>query len=155
MTFPKPDYSDLPEYQTNWFPVPIEVFATATLSPDLAIAFTGVLFPEFYLVDDCVFRSEATSGTIESWKVPTKGNLAAIERVCNHVHLVEDNRYPFTWKLNDQNLKFFAYVLKETWQASLKVQFPEREFIVSLTFDEDATDYIITFWQPKHDKDNP
>jgi hypothetical protein len=158
MTFPKPDYSDLPDYQANWASwADMELFVAQKLSPDLAIGFTSLLFPEFHLFDDCVFRSDVTSvqAIIEQWKTATKGNLAAVERVCNHVHIVEDNRFPFTWKLNDQNLEFFATVLKLSWKTSLELQFPDRTFIVDLNHDSDAKDYIITFWQPKHDRNNP
>jgi hypothetical protein len=156
MSFPKPDYSDLSDYHANWASwTDIELFIAQKMTPDLAITFMRILFPEFYLIDDCVFRSEASSGIIEGWKASTKGNLAAIERVINHVHIAEDHRYPFVENLNDQNLKFFAYVLKETWKAALAVQFPDRVFIVNLHHDTEVNDYIITFWQPKHDKDNP
>ena len=156
----QPDISSLKDYSSLGYDgqkpdISLREYAVFKLSPDLLVAITTLFFPEFVVHENGVFFAERFSVPLyNSWyRGHYKGDLAATERMINHVHLGESYRGVFE-QLNKQNLYFVGEVLVQTWKAALTYEFPERFFEVRGTpyetgFGPDAGDFIITFWQSR------
>jgi hypothetical protein len=154
----KPDWSSLKDYASFGYngqrpDISLREYALSKLTPDLLIAVTTLFFPEFVTHDRGIFLADRFSVSVyDSWnRGRYKNNIAAIERVINHVHLVESFGNGFH-QLTKQNLYYIGTVLIQTWKAALSYEFPERSFEVQGIPDEvgrspDNGDFIITFWQ--------
>jgi hypothetical protein len=156
----KPDIDDLPDYRkhrnlkTGKY-TPLDVYALVNLTKDELIAVTRLFYPEFIEYEGGVFfLHQFTKGFFHDWKAQLLGNIAAVERVMNHVHLAQDLKYCVD-ELGTQNLIYFGQILLVTWKAALEDSFPGRSFKVEGNveeFDEGPPEFIITFWQPDLDK---
>jgi len=158
----KPDWSSLDDYASLGYdgqepPISLREYALSKLTPDLLVGVATLFFPEFTTHEQGVFLTERFSVSLyNSWNSGRyKNDIAAIERVINHVHLAEGLGYGF-FQMSKRNRYFIGEVLVQTWKAALSYEFPERSFEVLGTPDEvgrspDNGDFIITFWQSKND----
>lgn len=110
------------------------------ISPDLAVALLQLYWPTFHEVDGFVFLKEEFSEKkyrevisnnevqLEYWM-----NLISIESICSSA----------TSKVQE----YIAIRVTEMWRAKLKIDFPEKSFIVKKINDE--TEVFCVFYQPK------
>jgi hypothetical protein len=155
-----PDWKNLKDYAAFGYDgqkpdISLQEYALSKLTPDLLVGITTLFFPEFVMHNEGIFLADRFSVTVyDGWnRGRYKNDVVAIERVMNHVHLVEGLGNGF-YQLNKQNLYYIGTALVQTWKASLSYKFPDRTFEVQGLPDElgrspDSGDFILTFWQPK------
>lgn len=145
-----PDISELSDYSAWYGQNPRELirYASSKLSPDLAIAVTRLFWPDFVIHENRVFLAfRFEDQNFKHWEDEFDGDLQAVERMINHVHVVADLlTYPFE-NLSYPNIEYFGRILVQTWKAALKTQFPDRAFQISGEKDGELDDFVITFWQ--------
>lgn len=152
MSYKKPNITDLHDYQSNYGGLTsyLREYAGKNLTGDVLIALTSVLFPSFRVYQDCVLWAEPFDighwepESFEKWKIHFDGDMEAVERMANHIHLSE--HLSVTKHLSDHNFRYFAQKLRLCWKCELERQFPDRKFRVSVEDDPDG-DITITFWQ--------
>lgn len=150
--FPEPDISELPDY-LKWHEKGFSLrdYARLNLSPDLAISMTKIFWPDFVLHEGRVFIKEAFEiSNFENWKKTTNGDLIAVQKVMNHVHLADLLYEPFE-NLSYTNILYFGTILHHIWRYALQTNFPDLDFEVTIEKDGDFDDVVITFWQPNSD----
>jgi hypothetical protein len=100
---------------------------------DRAVAFTRLYWPAFVEVRGCVLLANRyTDENLEEWWQSLGGDRRAIEVTINHVHLRDV--FPRSKSgVPDEGLSHLAEVLGKTWGAAAREQFPDREFVVSVT----------------------
>lgn len=118
----------------------------------LAIGYSTIFWPEFLVHDDCVFlKSHFSLSNFNNWKETSYiENYSQIEYVINHTHILD----LFTSDKQDDitldQIKYLGHILKEVYETKLKVQFPDRKFVVQFNGDEDCESlihYEVAFYQ--------
>jgi hypothetical protein len=132
--------------------VTLRQWISATGNLRAFVGYARLLWPEFVIHDDCVFEAERFSiANYDGFMRQTGGNKASVEVVMNHAHIVDI--FPSRDGEPSRELVLYAgRLLKETWQAKLARDFPDREFTVSFPegpFD-DPVAYEITFFQDRN-----
>jgi len=114
-------------------------------SYESAIGYSLMFWPNFVVIGDYVLREGSSVENVRSWEKATDHNRTAIEAVINHVHLADIHDGEPT----EAQLRHLGRVLKSVHEAKLKLDFPDREFVVSFPDEPglDLLDYEITFWQ--------
>jgi hypothetical protein len=134
--------------------ISLDDWANCTATPEQLIGASRILWPEFIEYDGCVFDAARFGApNYEAWFKSTKGNRGAIERVVNHVHIVDlfgsDEVQP-----SYAQVVYLENVIAQMLRAKLALDFPGRHFTVSIastTEQDDLTDHEVTFWQPAND----
>ena len=103
-------------------------FLSQELDPEILLAATHLLWPDFVEVRGCLIRADAyESSNFESWWNETNGDRPRIESVLNHLHLWD----VFPGYDDDAGvLGELADVLIETWAAALDLHYPDCSFRV-------------------------
>jgi hypothetical protein len=110
----------------------VRTFIEQEVGASAAIALTTLFWPLFVEVDGAVLLADRFSTeNLRAWQATLGSDVRAIEGVINHVHLwdvfnLNADRVP------DDALLYFAGVLRQTWQAALRTQFPARDFDVTV-----------------------
>lgn len=107
----------------------------------------SLIWPEFREESGAIVIKEQTAEhTVEKWMSATNGDVTAVERVINTVHLWD--RFPNEAESADPALGQLAQLLAETWSAKLRIDYPEYTFVVAVSLDPDI-DYgpTVTFWR--------
>ena len=115
----------------NGHGIDFETFAGYHGSFELAIAFGEIFWPAFFEFEGCVFRGEsADEQFMKSYKHnlrSLKDDRQAVEMLHNHLHVWD--LFPSTagdpQPTRDQCL-YLARLLRETWEAKLSRDFPNR-----------------------------
>lgn len=100
--------------------------------------------------DDCVFEARRfTKENYDGFMQQTNGKKTSVEAVMNHSHIAD-----LFCRDSEPSREMVVYVgrlLKETWEAKLAHDFPDRKFIVSFPEEssDDLIDYEITFFQDR------
>jgi hypothetical protein len=134
--------------------VSLDVWASGSVTPEGLIAASRVLWPELVEHEGCVFRAEQFSvPNYEAWLKSTQGNRGAVERVVNHVHILDlfGGGAP---ELSYAQVVYLELTIAELLRAKLALEFPGRHFTVSIastTEQDDLMDHEVTFWQPAND----
>jgi hypothetical protein len=120
-------------------------------SYELCIAFTNLLWPEFVVHNECIFRGpfdEVAERNYNTFRNATDFDPFTTEVTMNALLILD--LFP-----NDRNgasreqILFIGRKLKAMWQAKLLLDFPHRRTLVSFPEDwaDDLREYEITFWQ--------
>lgn len=112
---------------------------------NLAVGYTLVFWPKFVVIDDYVLRHGSTKESFLRFLEATKGDPVATQIVMNHVH-ISDLHFK---EINEMQARYLGRTLRAIYQAKLKVDFPDRTFVVTFN-DEPGLDllhYELTFWQ--------
>jgi hypothetical protein len=113
-----------------------------------AMDYDATFWPPFVGHDDCVVvAARFLPGNFEEWLEGLNGDRRAVEAELNHLYILDffersDDR-PTT-----KEVLWLAGLVKRLWLAKLKIEFPDRRFVVS--FPADGRDPIhsrITFCQ--------
>ncbi len=78
-----------------------------------------------------------------------------VEWVLNHLHLVDLHNHDDD-NISADKLIFIGTIMKEMWEAKLRVQFPSRPCTVEFYIPDDPDDfweYQVSFWQTIWDKE--
>lgn len=112
---------------------------------DLALAMTKLVWPRFVEVEGCVFLGEQYSLAKES-ELRSRGftgpdlefwiNLFSVDGLVRGL--------PSTSADHEEEL---ALLLRDSWDAKLKKDFPDRFFLVRIVRDEDVGDVCLVFTQ--------
>jgi hypothetical protein len=150
----KPNVEELRDYM-EWYTyrhqhISLASYALVHMTPDILIAVTKLFWPDFVVYENSVFRADNfTESSYQDFMRELKGDLEAVEKVMNHVHiadlLISLKETPYT--LSQANRRYlnqtFAYFL----QCALKVQFPDRQFQVETEDDPENEETVFTFWE--------
>ena len=120
-------------------------YADLNLSGDELIAVTRIFWPEFIEHGGGIFWKESfVEKNYLSWKTRFPFNIANIERAMNHFNVAKlKGMQSLSW----QNVAYFGQTVIYCWQQSLKVRFPQHQFIVTQIENEEERDYVISFWK--------
>jgi hypothetical protein len=114
------------------------------------VAYAQILWPDFVEHDDCVFRAGFTEDIYKGFMTQMKGDKTSVEAVMNHRHVLDlfCNGNPEPTR---EMVLYVGRLLRDTWQAKLKHDFPARTFRVSFTEEhcEDLLQYEVTFFQER------
>lgn len=117
-------------------------------NPELAIGYSLVFWPEFARYKDYVVRAGCENPSyLDEWERQCQGDKAAVERVVNHIHIVDIHAGGTS--LSEAQARYLGRVLKQIHEVKLKVDFPELTFEVDFS-DEPSNSiehYQLTFWQ--------
>jgi hypothetical protein len=114
------------------------------------VAYAKILWPEFVEHDDCVFRAGFTEETYRGFMAQAGGDKTSVEAVMNHRHVLDFfcNANP---KPTREMILYVGRLLRDTWQAKLNRDFPDRKIRVSFPEEhcEDLLQYEVTFFQER------
>ena len=116
---------------------------------ELATGYSLIFWPRFVEFGQYVLREgHFSEDTVREWERATNNDRQATEAVINHVHLL-DIHGDQAAEPTEAQLRYLGRVLRETLEAKLKRDFPDRTFEVVFNDepDLDLLDYEVTFWQ--------
>lgn len=106
---------------------------------ELSIAFARLFWPELVERNGCILRADVLNeADFERWWRETAGDITAVERVLNQLH-VETLVPSDSTELDESVYRYLATILVETWSARVKVLYPDREFVVACEDCDDST----------------
>jgi hypothetical protein len=110
--------------------------------------YRDLFWPNFVEHDGCVFLA-CTEEYYREWLQKFEGDKMQVEAMMNHRHILDELGPPIENPTRDMVLAI-GRLLKETWDAKLRRDFPDRKFVVSFPEDDGELDeYEITFWQER------
>jgi hypothetical protein len=148
--YTQPNLLELADYRAMSAETPMSLteYAALCMTPDVAIASTKLFYPDFVLHEEAVFLAYRFDETLFArWKAQLGDDLAAVERVINHVHVAADLMVSPFEDMSYGNIAYFGAILMKTWKAALMAEFPSRRFEMRGEKDGDFDDFVITFWQ--------
>lgn len=114
------------------------------------VAYAQILWPDFVEHDDCVLLAGFTEDGYNGFMTRTKGHKSSVEAVINHRHILDlfCNADP---KPTREMILYVGRLLKNSWQAKLDRDFPNRKIRVSFPEEhsEDLLQYELTFFQER------
>ncbi len=114
------------------------------------VAYAQVFWPDFVEHDDCVLRAGFTEDLYDGFMAQTKGDKTSVEAVMNHRHVLDlfCNGNPMPTR---EMILYVGRLLRDTWQAKLKRDFPDRRIRVSFPEEhcEELLQYEVTFFQER------
>jgi hypothetical protein len=115
------------------------------------IGYAQLLWPDFLEHDGCTFlAANFDEKYYRNWMKTCKRNRKSVEMVVNHQHIVDI--FPNVQSdLTEDVILYIGRLLKQTWAAKLKQDFPSKNFSISFPEDDitDLTDYEITFFEDR------
>ncbi len=117
----------------------------------LAVGYSTIFWPRFTLFEDYILREGFNVEALRGFEKSSKGK-ASVEWVINHLHIV-DIHCNDQKSLSEDKIVYLGNVLKEIYEAKLRLQFPDRPCEVEFYQPEDRTrliDFQLSFWQMKH-----
>jgi hypothetical protein len=148
MQRPQIDLTELKDYQTfsgNGF-LPPKNYIQKLATIDLAVLLCDYFWPEFILFDECYFRKvQFDTNNYYHWKEHLQDDKSRVETVVNHWHICD--------LFSDSALQSYSYrvvfhialIMQQTWEAALKMQYPELNFKVEVFTEEGLVDPQVTF----------
>ncbi|WP_258394459.1 hypothetical protein [Paenibacillus sp. MDMC362] len=98
-----------------------------------------VAWPDFVEVEGCILMKKYTEDNIKiniEHIIHQFGDRTGFEASENHVHMIDISK---TFKKHPLEGLRFAKKLLEIWSFKLKIDFPDYEFILILTYHDDDT----------------
>jgi hypothetical protein len=114
---------------------------------ELAVGYSLIFWPRFVAYEGYVFRAGAfTPETVRGFETAIGGDRAKVECVINHLHIAGIHS---NVTASEAQVHYLMGIMKQIWALKLKVDFPDRRFIISAIEEPglDLLDYEITFWQ--------
>jgi hypothetical protein len=139
-------------------PTDPETWSLCESNIKVAIGLTELFWPPFVEFDGLMFRGSdmdpcgpETSKNIANWMKSFENDRAKVERMLNHIHLIDllfERNNPTTPEQPEQ-MAYLASVLRDMWAAKLKLDYPDKDYIVELqiTEPENLFDWLITFYR--------
>jgi hypothetical protein len=118
---------------------------------DHAIGYSAIFWPDFVLVDDCIFVEAPSAELYERWMSQQNRNRMEVEAVINHRHIVE--LFPRSGFVPARDvIAHLGVLLKDMWSCKLVRDFPGRHVTVNVYGSEsaDLVDHQITVFQEAH-----
>lgn len=115
------------------------------------IGYIDFVWRDFVLHDGCLLQAGFDANNYDTWLKVTNGNRTAVERVINHVHILDLflNRDP---NPTSAQVILAGRLLRDMWGAKLKRDFPALNIVVDFpdaeAFD-DLLDYEISVYQAR------
>ena len=111
-----------------------------------ALMYSELFWPDFKLVEGMVFLNVTDLDNLGASIIKHNDNKKEIEQAYNFVETMElFGKY--TIDLTDEEYDIFVNRLVEMWSAKLKLQFPDRNYIVERIDNEEIDEYGIWFYQ--------
>lgn len=132
--------------------ISLETWVQGEGSYKLAVGYAALLWPKFEAVGKYILIEGVPKENIEGFEKQKDSTPKGVEWVLNHRHLA-DLHYHDDDESADK-LLFLGNVMKEMWEAKLRLQFPDRPCTVEFYVPddpEDLTEYQISFWQAAWD----
>ena len=113
---------------------------------ELAVGYSLVFWPRFERIGHCIVRQDIGPFALDSVKACAPGDAAETEALVNHLHL-SDLHYEAA--NTEAQLRYLGRVLKQIWEAKLRIDFPGVDFEVAFNDEPRLAlqDYQLTFWQ--------
>ena len=114
---------------------------------DHALGYVSIFWPDFVQYQCCILRQLPDSDNFQEWMKVMSGDIAKIEAMMNHVHIL-DLFVGSEYQPNKPLLLKLGQVLKDMWSCKLAHEFPSMGFTVELDVEaEDLADLTLTFYQ--------
>lgn len=117
---------------------------------DVAII-SSLFWPGFIEKDGMIFIEERlTRADYEGFRMECSNR--EIETIINLATIFDIFIDPREGKYDSfEAANYLSHIMQITWEAKLKREFPEREFVVSQDEGRDENGPSVTFWQKKHE----
>ena len=113
------------------------------------IGYAQILWPDFVEFDGGTFlASQFREENYGDWMKHCKKDRTKVEMVMNHVHILD--LFPNIKNTpTEEVILFVGCLLRETWSAKLRTEFPSKSLTVSFPEEksDDLVDYEITFFE--------
>ena len=144
----KADYasliSDLQQWN-NGDGIDVESWVGCVGNLPLAIGFGSLFWPRFVLYRGYVLFASFSETALDSFIGCCNGDRRAVEATMNHRHLLDffcdANDGEPSAEPNDAQLRHFGRLLREMWQAKVKLDLPAEDVVVSFQ-DEPVADWL-------------
>ncbi len=123
-----------------------ESWVTMICNFQMTVAYTTVFWPEFVVVDDCVFLEDYAREFYETMR--NKGTSRRdMEQMLNHQHIADIHSYGDP-NATRERVVFIGNILKEIYECKLGQTFPDRVFSVEFVASgDDVSSYALHFCQ--------
>jgi len=118
-----------------------------TITLNQAVYLTKLFLPQLIEYDGGIFLEDHfEKSDFEIWKTHLNGDITAIEKVINHVHIEDLVLYPED--LDFKQLLYLGQSVAFMWEHYLKTIYPNCKFKV--TCDSEFSSVVVTFYQIKN-----
>ena len=121
----------------------------------LAVGYASLFWPEFVLFDGYILPKGFSESALRGFESREGTTRKSVECVMNHLHIA-DIQYVGCPDISKDKIVLLGTMLKEIYEAKLRVQFPDRPCQVELYIppdEDDLVSYEICFWQKSHESD--
>ena len=133
--------------------IPVEAWAEFYGNYKLAVGYAALFWPNFEAVGKYILVEGSSKETIEGFENQPNSTPKGVEWVLNHWHLA-DMHIADEDHLSADKLLFIGSIVREMWEAKLRLQFPDRPCKVEFYVPDDPEElweYQISFWQTAWD----
>lgn len=117
------------------------------IHPEDMLLVLKLVFPEFIVVDKCVFlKHKFHLDNYKEWKNNFSNQHKEIEKMINHTHLY-DIFDQCTDHIDDIVFEEIGKILCRSWSQSLKLSFPNKNFSIDYSNSEYTYGPTLTFYQ--------
>lgn len=128
-----PELPAFDAWRQSFDPAPDSLsYLSEHLTLTAAVLFADLMLPDLVEVRGCVLRRAAYDPAVfDEWWATEKGQVAAIERVINHLHLWDV--FEPTDAGEEAALSWLAGRIAESWQRHGASLFPDHRFVAEVT----------------------
>lgn len=133
--------------------IPLETWTEYEGNFKLAVGYAAVFWPKFEAVGKYILIEGRSKKEIEEFEIQLNSSPQLVERVLNHLHLADLHNHDEDYLTADK-LLFLGKIMREMWDAKLRLEFPDRPCTVELYVPDDPDElleYQISFWQTNWD----
>ena len=115
----------------------------------LGVGYLELFWPEFVEFEGYVLRKDFSIEHLRCFQSQDRATKESTEWVMNHIHL-DGLQHGGCEDISKDKLVFIGRRLQEMYEAKLKLQFPERTFVVEFYVPEDEElldEYQLSFYQ--------
>ncbi|NKJ43759.1 hypothetical protein FHW94_003248 [Novosphingobium sp. SG720] len=115
---------------------------------ELAIGYSLIFWPRFARFRNYIVRDGlANAAYIDGWEEQCGGDRSAVERVVNHLHIVDLHAYGTSG--TEAQIRYLGRTLRHIHEIKLRSEFSNARFEVYFNDEPglDLQDYQLTFWQ--------
>ncbi|MBI3545884.1 MAG: hypothetical protein HY081_04730 [Gammaproteobacteria bacterium] len=119
---------------------------------ELAIAYSTIFWPRFVEIEGMVFSEGTSQDAVREWLTSTNGDKRATEATLNHIHVLHLH-HPGIWaNATRDQIVYLGRTLKEIYETKLRINFPEKEFVVDFNESDDKAieNYQLIWHQKSH-----
>lgn len=113
-----------------------------------AIGYSALFWPTFVEIDGLIVRDITSEENLKGFAKEYNGDRKKTESTVNHLH-IRDIQYWGCPGATPERMGYLGNVIKAMWECKLKLDFPERNFVVEV-YEGDAEnidDFMVTFYQ--------